>query len=271
MDPYTAYQLLYGAGAASLAGGAGAAAYGTYRAAKGAYNLVGRMRAKRPSPRGNLNSRYMLSKCRKTRVYKRSPLSQKSITAPNSRVVDTKYVDQLNTFTNLKGTAAVTFIIGDIQGGSGEGQRVGNDIRMIKYIVTYQIKHGSESTDQTYRLLLVRSKTSNSATAPALSDILNNDPTVIVSPTSLRNVGSIEDFEILLDKLIYLPNNTGATNHSLKTFTWNVDVCFPQRFSGTGSGTIIRNPVHCFMITNSANTTTGASGHMSTRIIYSDI
>jgi len=215
--------------------------------------------------------RYQLDKCRKTRAYKKSPVSQKSIMAPNSRMIDTKYVDQLNTFTGVKSAAALALIIGDLQGGSGEGQRVGNDIRMIKYIVTLQLKHGSESTDQTYRILYVRALTQNSNAVPSLADILNNDPTGLATPTSLRNINQLEDFEILLDKVLYLPNHTGATNHALKTWSWNIDCCFPQRFSGAGSGSIIRNPVYVYMVTNAANATTGASGNLTTRIIYSDI
>jgi len=271
MDPYTAYQLLYGAGAASLAGGAGAAAYGTYRAAKGAYNLVGRMRSKRPAPSGSFGSRYKLSRCRKTRAYKRSPVQQKSVSAPASRVIDTKYVDLVTTFSGVKSTAATGGLVGAIAGGTGEGQRVGNDIRIIRYLVTMRLKHGSESTDQWFRLLMVRSKTGNSDTNPALTDILNNDSNSNTTPMSLRNVNNLEDWEILLDKTIKLTNHTGALNHSVALQQFQIDTCFPQRFSGTGSSSIIRNPVFWYLVTDAPNTTTGALGQITFRIMYSDI
>lgn len=267
MDPYTLYQVLYGGAAAAGIGGIGAAGYGTYRAAKGLYNMI--PKRKRTSM-GTMSTRYRLSKCRKTRSYKRSPVSQRTISAPASRVIDTKYVDQLTTYTGLKRSVAIMNIVGDIQGGSGEGQRVGNDIRLIKYIVTWEAQHGSSNLDQTLRLIMVRSKTGNSATAPALSEIINLDGRSTYSPTSLRHVNSLEDYEILLDKVMMLPCEV-ATNHALKTASYNVDVCFPQRFSGTGSGTVIRNPVFYILLTNGDNTTTGGLGTLSFRIMYSDI
>lgn len=268
MDPYTLYQILYGAGAASLAGGAGAAAYGTYRAAKGAYNLLGR---KRRAPSGSMGTRYMLKGCRKTRSRIKSNVKQNSITAPASRVIDTKFIDQLGTITGLKNSAPAGNIVGDIAGGSGEGQRVGNDIRIIRVLVSLRLKHGSEVTDQTYRLIVFRYKVGNSGTQPAITDLLDNDSTGNVTPVSFRKVGSLEDYEILLDKTLVIKNQTGSTNHSVLVRNFQIDTCFPQRFSGTGTGTIIRNPMFYSIVTDAPNTTTGASGQIAFRIMFSDI
>jgi len=269
MDPYTLYQVLYGGAAAAGVGGLGAAGYGTYRAAKGLYNML--PKRARKNAMGSMSSRYMLSKCRRTRSRNASAVRQKTITAPQSRVIDTKYVDRVTTYSGLKLSTPIEAGLNDIAGGSGEGQRVGNDIRLVKILVTWQIKHGSDNLDQTYRLIIVRYKTGNTATGPGIASLLNTDASSSYSPNSFRNVPNLEDFEILLDKKVLLVQQQVAVSHAVRTFQYSIDVCIPQRFSGSGSNTIIRNPLFAYIVTNATNTTTGASGELSFRTMYSDI
>lgn len=265
MDPYRLYQILYGTAAASALGGLGAAGYGTYRAGKGVYNAM-----KRPGKVQRARGRYMLKGCRKTRSYTRSSVSQKTITAPVSRVIDTKYNDVASTFTGLKNSASLDFGGNVVNGGSNEGQRVGNDIRVIKYILTLEIKHGSDQLDHTYRLIGVRHKTGASHANPTIQAILNPDANSNYTPLSLRNVLNIEDFEILIDRTFVVPNSS-ASNHGLTVKNFQIDTCFPQRYSSTASADLVRNPVWWFLLTNVTNTTTGCSGQFIRRMMYSDI
>jgi len=214
--------------------------------------------------------RYQLSGCKRTRAYKKSSVKQKTITAPQSRVIDTKYIDSLSAITGLKSTVPVVVGLSAIPGGSGESQRVGNDIRILKYIISIEFIHGSSVNDQTFRILLVRVKAHNTNADPGIANILINDQAGNKTPVSLRDVNSLEDFEILLDKMVLLPSNH-STSHGQRVCQYEVKTCFPQRYSGTGSTTVIRNPVFLYLLTNCANTTTGASGQVNVRTIYADI
>jgi hypothetical protein len=83
--------------------------------------------------------RYQLSGCRKTKAYKKSTVKQKTITAPQSRVIDTKYIDFTSAITGLKSTASQVYGVVAIPGGSGESQRVGNDIRILKFVISIEL------------------------------------------------------------------------------------------------------------------------------------
>lgn len=221
-------------------------------------------------PRRRFKGRYSLSKCRRTKTTSKSVVKQKSVTAPMSRVIDTKFIDQKFALSGIKSSASYANIIGNIATGTGEGQRVGNDIRIIKYLISLELIHGSTNVDHTFRVIMVRAKTGNSNTIPSISEIINTDQSANYSPLSLRNMLSIEDYEILLDKMIRIDNNYAAS-HGAKCLNYQVNTCFPVRYSTSTDSSICRNPVFIYILVNAANTTTGASGQLTVRTIYSDI
>lgn len=220
--------------------------------------------------RGRLQGAYKLSNCRKTRSRRKSVLRQKTVTAPMSRKMDTKYLDFKLALSGIKTTALTQVIVGEIPQGSAESQRIGNDIRMIKYLVSVELIHGSERLDQTFRIVMVRAKAAQTNAVPSLSNIWNTDVNGNYTPLSLRNVNELEDYEILLDQMILIDNNYSAS-HGVRCKNYEINTCFPQRYSGSGATTVVRNPVFLYIMTNSINTTTGASGQITIRCIYSDI
>jgi len=214
--------------------------------------------------------KYAFAKNRRTKVTNKSAVKQKSITAPMSRSIDTKYIDNKLVLANIQSTQPYQLIIGEIPQGSAEGQRVGNDIRILKYVIALELVHGSSTLDQTFRIVMVRAKTVNTNGNPGITSVFDNDANARVTPSSLRNINSLEDFEILLDKKVYLPNQY-ASAHGIKTFNYQILTSFPQRYSGAAATTIIRNPVWVYILTNVPNAVTGASGQLNVRTIYSDV
>lgn len=221
-------------------------------------------------PKRRSPGKFKLSKARRTKTYKRSAVKQKTITAPQSRTIDTKYLDLKQALSGLKNTAPIAYIVGEVPQGSAEGQRIGNDIRVIKYIVTFEIAHGSSTLDATYRIIMARYKTGNSNTDPGIGTLIDSDANSNRTPLSLRNVPSLEDWEILLDDTIVIDNNYAAS-HGLRCRNYCINTAFPQRYSGAASTTVIRNPVFVYIVTNVANTTTGATGQLNIRTIFADI
>ena len=206
----------------------------------------------------------------RTRARKYSVARQRTVLAPMSRTIDTKYVDLKATISGLKNTAPLVFIVGEVAQGNAESQRVGNDIRVLKYLISIELKHGSSNEDQTFRILLIRAKTNNSNAAVAASDVFESDANGNCTPASLRKVANLEDYEILLDRLVLIKNSYAA-QHGIVDKQFMVNVAIGQRYSGSGATTIIRNPVHMMLLTSSTNTTTGASGQYNIRTIYSDV
>lgn len=221
--------------------------------------------------RGVGKIRYRFSKCRKTRSRMVSNVKQKTITAPISNRTETKYLDYKATITGIKYNAnAGPTIIGEIPGGSTEGQRIGNDIRVMGYYLSVQYTHGSSVVDQTFRFILFRYKTGNSSTSPGISDLLNGDASGLYTPSSFRSIGSLEDYEILLDKTTLIDSNY-ASNHGLRVWNARVTTCFPQRYAGTAASGVIKNPVFYVILTNAPNVTTGAVCDVSIRTMYTDV
>lgn len=220
-------------------------------------------------PRAN-RGRYAFKSCRKTKAYRKSPVQQKTITAPPSRTIDTKYSDVYGTIAGLKNSAPYQYSCPAIAQGAAEGQRIGNDVRILKLIVSLELSHGSSTLDQTFRLIIVRWKTGNDGTSPGLSSVLKIDNSGFYTPNSFRNADSLEDFEILLDKQILIDNNYSAS-HGARCNQYMINTCFPQRYSGAASTSIIRNPIWAWVVTNQPNTTTGATGQLLIRTIYSDV
>lgn len=214
--------------------------------------------------------RYQLSGYRKTKAYKKSTVKQKTITAPQSRVIDTKYIDFTSAISGLKSTASQVYGILAVPQGAAESQRIGNDIRILKFLVSIEFVHGSSTNDQTFRILLVRAKAHNTSADPGIGTILQNDQAGNKTPVSLRDVNSLEDYEILLDKMVMVPTNYNAS-HGQRVCQYEVKTAFPQRYSGAASSTCIRNPVFLYLLTNTANVTTGATGQVNVRTIYADI
>jgi len=222
------------------------------------------------SRRGRLQGKFSLSKCRSTRTRRKSVLRQKTVTAPMSRKIDTKYLDFKLALSGIKTTALTQVIVGEVPQGTAESQRIGNDIRLIKYLVSLELIHGSERIDQTFRVVMVRAKAAQTNAVPSLSNIWNTDVNGNYTPLSLRNVNELEDYEILLDQMILMDNNYAAS-HGVRCKNFEINTCFPQRYSGAGATTVVRNPVFLYVMTNATNTTTGASGQITIRCIYSDI
>jgi len=214
--------------------------------------------------------KYRLSKCRRTKSYRRSALKQRTITAPISTKTDTKYLQLTFQDTGLKSNASKSRIVGEIPGGSAESQRVGNDVRILKYWLSFEILHGSSTLDQTFKFFLVRSKTGNSNAVPSILTIVDTDYNGVATPASLRNVGSLEDYEILWEDTILVESNY-ANQHGVRVKQYMVNTCFPQRYSDATATNVIRNPVFLYMVTNCLNVTTGAQVNTTVRVMYSDI
>jgi len=222
------------------------------------------MQPPRKRPRG----RYSFKGNKRTKVFNRSTVKQRTITAPMSRSIDTKYKDTDAMVTSIRSGGAQTVYIGGIAQGSAEGQRTGNDIRILKMLVSWNIKAGSSLFDQTYRLIIVRHKTGQDNSNPGLNNILDLDYNNEYTPVCFRNVLQLEDFEILLDKMIHLINDYENGN---KIFQYEIKCSIPQRYSSTSADSIVRNPIHAFLLTDAPNATTGGSGQLLVRTIFSDV
>jgi hypothetical protein len=64
---------------------------------------------------------------------------------------------------------------------------------------------------------------------------------------------------------------TDSSNHGRKVLQYEVKCSIGQRFNGALSTSIVKNPVNFMMLTCSSNATTGASGYISIRQVYSDV
>lgn len=205
-----------------------------------------------------------------TKVRRKSVARQNTISAPMARRIDTKYSDYTAVISGLKNTAPQSWSISNIAQGATEGQRIGNDVRFLKFIISLEIAHGSTLEDQTFRFVLYYDKTGNSNAAIAASNLFNTDGGGNVTPQSLRNVTNLEDYVLLLDKLIYVPLHHG-TNHGRKILQFEIKTSIGQRYSGAAGTTVVKNPIHAMILTNLPNTTTGATGYLAIRQIYSDV
>lgn len=215
-------------------------------------------------------ARWAFKGSRSTKVRRKSVARQKTITAPMARRIDTKYSDYTAVISGLKNTAPQSWSISNIAQGASEGQRIGNDIRFLKFIISLEIAHGSTLEDQTFRFVLYYDKTGNNNTSPAASSLFNTDGGGNITPQSLRNVTNLEDYVLLLDKLVSLPLHHG-TNHGRRILQFEVKTSIGQRYSGAAGSTVVKNPVHALLLTNLPNTTTGATGYLAIRQIYSDV
>jgi len=215
-------------------------------------------------------ARWAFKGSRSTKVTRKSVAKQRTITAPMARRIDTKYYDYPATISGLKNTAPQVWMISSIAQGAAESQRIGNDIRILKLIVSVELVHGTSAEDQTFRFLLICDKTANNNTALTASSVFNSDGGGNITPQSLRNVTNLEDYQILLDKMIRIDSNYNAA-HGRKINQFEVKTSIGQRFSGSASTTIVKNPICAVLLTNSTNTTTGASGYLMIRQIYSDV
>lgn len=214
--------------------------------------------------------RWYLGKRKRTKSRVKSSVRQRSITAPVSRTIDTKYKDTLVSLTGIKNTASQSASVGTIAQGSGEGQRIGNDVRILKILVTWQIKHGSSTNDQTFRLIIVRGITHNTDSDPGINNIVDVDQAGNRTPLSFRNVLSIEDFEILLDKTVRVDSNY-SSSHGVRCNNYEINCAIPQRYGSSAATSIIRNPIWAYVLTDQDNATTGASGQLNFRLIFSDV
>lgn len=243
---------------------------GTAQFAKDSMDYMAGMAAGMSRKSYRSRARWAFKGNRGTKVRRKSVARQKTITAPMARRIDTKYSDYTAVIAGLKNTAPQSWSISNIAQGASEGQRIGNDIRFLKFIISLEIAHGSTLEDQTYRFVLFYDKTGNSNSAVAASNLFNTDGGGNVTPQSLRNVTNLEDYVILHDKLIYIPLMNTAT-HGRKILQYEVKTSIGQRYSGAAGSTVVKNPVHVLMLTNLPNTTTGANGYLAIRQIYSDV
>lgn len=215
-------------------------------------------------------ARYAFKGSRSTKSRQKSVARQKTITAPMSRRIDTKYTDFTNSVSGLKSSAPQSYVLSNIAQGSGEGQRIGNDVRLLKFIISLDIIQGSTLTDQTFRMLLFYDKTGNSNASVPQTNVFNADVNGYITPSSLRNVTNLEDYVILLDKMFRIDMNFNAA-HGQRIFNFEVKTSIGQRYSGAAGTTVVKNPVHVMLLTNALNATTGASGQLLVRTIYSDV
>lgn len=215
-------------------------------------------------------ARWAFKGSRRTKARRKSVAQQKSITAPMARRIDTKYTDFSTSISGLKSSAPQSYVLSNIAQGAGEGQRIGNDVRILKFIISIDMIQGSTATDQTFRMLLFVDRTGNSNASVPQTNVFNADVNGYITPSSLRNVTNLEDYNILLDKMFRIDMNFNSS-HGQRVFNYEVKTSIGQRYSGAAGTTVVKNPVHVMLLTNALNTTTGASGQLLVRQIYSDV
>jgi len=243
---------------------------GSAQFAKDSFDYMAGMAAGMQRKPYRSRARWAFKGSRGTKVRRKSVARQNTISAPMARRIDTKYSDYTAVINNLKNTTPQSWSISNIAQGASEGQRIGNDIRFLKFIISLEIAHGSTLEDQTFRFLLFYDKTGNSDSSVAASKLFNADGGGNVTPQSLRNVNNLEDYVLLLDKLILIPLMHG-TNHGRRILQFEIKTSIGQRYSGAAGSTVVKNPIHAMILTNLPNTTTAATGYLAIRQIYSDV
>jgi len=243
---------------------------GSAQFAKDSFDYMAGMAAGMQRKPYRSRARWAFKGSRGTKARRKSVAQQKTITAPMARRIDTKYWDYLTGITNLRSTSAISYQINNIAQGAAEGQRIGNDIRVLKLLVSIELSHGSSIEDHTYRLIFFVDKTGNSNAAVPATNLFLADPAGNVTPQSLRNITNLEDYQILMDKMFCIPINS-TQSHGRRVYQFEIKTSIGQRFSGAGGGTIVKNPIHAILMVNLPNVTTGAGGYLSVRTIYSDI
>lgn len=233
---------------------------------RGSYPLFGpSMRTKR----GRVS--YNLKGCKRTKSRTRSVISQKYLKVPTSTKTILKNVD-VNYALSVSAAASASFAnIGGVPTGSINGTRHGNDTRVLQLYVTLSIIGSDNIKSQHFRVLIVRSKTGNDGSAPAISNILTLDPDSNYTPLSLRNIDTINDYEILLDKMINITDNDPVGTQNSAIYNFKIDTCFPQKYNGTTATSVSMNPVHMYVVTDQTATSTSAVAKGSIRVMYSDI
>jgi hypothetical protein len=139
-------------------------------------------------------------------------------------------------------------------------------VRLIKIIISLELVEGSPDANCTYRVFLFKCK---NGAVPVFGDVFGDDANGYKTPLSLRNIDNIKDFDVLLDDMFRVTDvaSTGGAN---VVKNYNVNTCIAQKYNSTTAASIVDNPLMLYIISSGAFGTTGASGQINIRTLYTD-
>jgi hypothetical protein len=225
-----------------------------------------------PGRSGGYGKRYKTKGSVKTSWRRASVVTEKRLKIPRTLKISQKYIDG-EYLPAVQSTASyATGAFGTVVSGAAESNRIGNDTRILGLFVTWSVIGGAPGRDCTFRLIIVRYKHGQSNTDPTINQILNTDVNGNYTPLALRNVEKLDDFEILLDEMLFAQHvYSTQTTTMVRNANYKVNCSFVQRYTGTTAASIEMNPMFAYVLCDAPFNTTAGTGQLSIRTVYSDV
>lgn len=178
-----------------------------------------------------------------------------------------KYSDLLEAKYNVPSVLGAAQVLGAVVGGSGYGQRVGNEISMRSVLIRAVFENSANNTAPVYVRFGVGIDLENSGTIPTLAEVLESTNAAGTAPTVLspRNVSTTRGrFKILWDTQFVLgpatvvasiPAGTmqmNAADNSRKIIQKRVQLHSKQMYSGILAANYAMNTPFWYAISSAA-------------------
>jgi hypothetical protein len=194
--------------------------------------------------------------------------------------VEKKRIDSLVGAFNVNSTTPAILFVNAPAEGATNSQRTGDSIKVVRYDALVKFSYGTGTSNtignQIFNYYLVRYlKTPSTAgsTPPGIGEMLLVDPDGNLTPLSLVNDDTIENFQFLLQGTIDVrPQYATAPNNNFSLLIPLSHECgFHQTFNNTTAASICDNAVFwIFTAANATNTAGSSTVEYSTRCWYVD-